>query len=282
MNIGMTIETGPGDHSVFPGCGRPLEGLEFRINCPRVLGPVMTALAKLGDLAGEELGMVAPVGSVAAQAIFFDGGMLPHKGPSLFGMALVAQIVKGIRFDHPGAESAVVIMAVRAFQFPFANRVVGLFILLGPDRAVADIAEVGLGGFQIFPGPGMHGVAVVAGNIGNFVLAQIPEGEIPGVSMAGKALGGLGFGIGDFLAEDENPHPFLSAFLHMGGARTMAGLAGILAGRTVRDPLLGVGGLQVTLVVIFMASFADLRPDDALASPDISRRQDPPEKNDHG
>ena len=270
MNIGMTIETGPGDHSVFPGCGRPLEGLEFRINCPRVLGPVMTALAKLGDLAGEELGMVAPVGSVAAQAIFFDGGMLPHKGPSLFGMALVAQIVKGIRFDHPGAESAVVIMAVRAFQFPFANRVVGLFILLGPDRAVADIAEVGLGGFQIFPGSGMHGVAVVTGNIGDLVLAQIPEGEVPRVSMAGKTLCGLGFGVRDSLAEDENPHPFLPALLHMGGARAVAGLAGVLSCGAAGDSLFGVGGLQITLIVIIMASFADLRPDDALAAPDIA------------
>jgi hypothetical protein len=31
-----------------------------------------------------------------------------------------------------------------------------------------------------------------------------------------------------------------------------------------------MGGLQITLIVIFMASFADLRPDDALAAPDIS------------
>jgi hypothetical protein len=59
----------------------------------------------------------------------------------------------------------------------------------------------------------------------------------------------------------------------------MAGLAGILTCGTVGDPLLGVGGLQITLVVIFMASFADLRPDDALAAPDISGRQGAPEKN---
>jgi len=230
----------------------------------------MTALAKLGDLADEELGMVAPVGGVAAQTVLFDRGVLPHVGPSLFGMALIAQIVEGIRLDHLGAESPVVIVAVRALQFPFANRMVGLLVLLRPDGAVADVAEVGLGGFQIFSGPRMHGVTVIAGNIEDFVLAQIPEGEIPGVSMAGKTLGGLGFGVGDFLTEDENPHPFLPAFFHMGGARAVAGLAGILSCRAVGDPLFGVGGLQITLIVIIMASLADLRPDDALAAPDVS------------
>jgi len=171
MNIGMTVQTGPTEHSILPGSGRSLKSFELGVRGSRMLGPVMTALAKLGDLADEELGMVTPVGGVAAQTVLLDRRVLPHVGPPLFGMALIAQIVEGVRLDHLGAESPVVIVAVRALQFPFANWMVGLLVLLRPDGAVTDVAEVGLGSFQIFPGPRMHGVTVVAGNIGDLVLA---------------------------------------------------------------------------------------------------------------
>lgn len=54
-----------------------------------MLGPFMTVLAKLGNFAGEELGVVASVGGVTDQAVLFDRGMLPHVRTSLFGVALV-------------------------------------------------------------------------------------------------------------------------------------------------------------------------------------------------
>jgi hypothetical protein len=194
-------------------------------------------------------------------------------------MALIAELIGGACFDHAVPEPAVMVVAIRALHFPFANRMVGLFVLLRPDGPVADVAEIRLRGFQIFPGSGMNGVAVVAGNIRDFVPALVPEGKVFGIPVAGKTFCRFGFGIGDLFAVDKNPHPALAAFLHMRGSRSMAGLAGILTCGTVGDPLLGVGGLQITLVVIFMASFADLRPDDALAAPDISGRQGAPEKN---
>lgn len=100
--------------------------------------------------------------------------------------------------------------------------------------------------------------------------------------MAGETLCGLGFGICDFLAEDENPHAFLPAFFYMCGSWAMACFAGVLSCRAVGDVLLGMDGLQIGLIVVRMASLAGLRPDGALVSPDITRRQDPPEKNDHG
>lgn len=85
----MTIQTGPGDHSILSGCGCSLKGLKLVINGCWMLGPFMTVLAKLGDLAGEELGVVASVGGVTDQAVLFDRGMLPHVRASLFGVALV-------------------------------------------------------------------------------------------------------------------------------------------------------------------------------------------------
>jgi len=63
------------------------------------------------------------------------------------------------------------LVAIRTFNFSFANWMVGLLVLLCPYRAVADITEVGLAGFQIFRCSGVHCVAVVAGNIGDLMLA---------------------------------------------------------------------------------------------------------------
>jgi len=100
--------------------------------------------------------------------------------------------------------------------------------------------------------------------------------------VAGEAFGGLGFGVGDPLAEDKDPHPPFAAFLNMGGAGAMAGFAGILARRAARDAFLGVGGFQIALVVVFVAPFADFRPDDALTPSDLPRWQDAPEQHGNG
>lgn len=96
--------------------------------------------------------------------------------------------------------------------------------------------------------------------------------------MAGETFCRFGPGVGDLLAEDKNSHPALAAFLHMRGSRSVAGLAGILACRATRDSFFGVGGFQIALVMVLVASFADLRSDDALAAPDIAGWQDSPEQ----
>jgi hypothetical protein len=81
------------------------------------------------------------------------------------------------------------VMAVRAFQFAFPDGMVRSPILLRPDGPVADVTEVRLRSLQIFPGSRVNGMAVVTGNIGNLMLGQVPEGEVSGFSMAGKAFG---------------------------------------------------------------------------------------------
>jgi hypothetical protein len=230
----------------------------------------VAGLAELGDLAEEKLGVIAAVGRMATQAILIDRGVLPHERAAFFRMALIAELIGGAGFDHVFSEPAVMVVAVRALHFPFADRMVGLLVLLRPDGPVADVAKIRLSGFQIFPGSGMNGVAVVAGNIRDFVPALGPEGKVFGVPVAGKTFCRFGIGIGDLFAVDKNPYPALSAFFHMRGSRSVAGFAGILACRAVGDPFFSVGGFQIALVVILMASFADLRPDDALAAPDIS------------
>jgi len=151
-----------------------LKGLLLGIYCPRVLGPVVAGLAELGDLAEEKLGVVAAVGRMATQAILIDRGVRPHERAAFFRMALIAELIGGAGFDHVFSEPAVMVVAVRALHFPFADRMVGLFVLLRPDGPVADVAEIRLGGFQILPGSGMDGVAAVAGNIRDDVSALGP------------------------------------------------------------------------------------------------------------
>jgi len=65
MNVGMAVQTGPAKHPIFARGGRSLKGLETRVRCPRMRGPIMAGLAELGNFAEEKLGMVAPVGGMA-------------------------------------------------------------------------------------------------------------------------------------------------------------------------------------------------------------------------
>jgi hypothetical protein len=92
----------------------------------------MAALAEQRDSTDQKFGNVAAVGGVAAQAILFNGWMLPHEGTPLVRMAFVAEFVRRIRLDHLRPEATVVIVAVRTFHFSISYGVVGLLISLGP------------------------------------------------------------------------------------------------------------------------------------------------------
>jgi len=66
------------------------------------------------------------------------------------------------------------IMAMTAFYPALFHRMMGLFILLGPDVFVARIASLGLLDFQgLIPCP-MHGMTVVARYPFGLMLADIP------------------------------------------------------------------------------------------------------------
>ena len=139
-------------------------------------------------------------------------------------------------------------------------------ILLGSYALVAEIAEVWLGSLQIFPGSGMDGMAVIAGNPFVFVPGHVPEGQVSLFAMTGKAFGRLGLGIGEFFAENEDAHTSLAAFLHVSRPRAMAGLAAILAGRATGNTFFGVRGEHVGFEVVLVAARADLHPDRTIAS----------------
>jgi hypothetical protein len=108
--------------------------------------PVVAGLAEFWDSTNQKFGNIAPVGSMAAQAVLFYRGVLPHEGTSLFGMAFVTEFIHHICLDHERAEAAMLIVTVGTFDSPFPDRMVGLLILLRPDGAVADVAEVRLSG----------------------------------------------------------------------------------------------------------------------------------------
>jgi hypothetical protein len=104
----------------------------------------------------------------------------------------------------------------------------------------------------------MNGMAVITGNPFVFVPGHFPEGQVSLFAMAFKAFGRFGFGIGEFFAENEDAHAPLTAFLHMGGPRAVAGLAPFLAGGAAGNAFFGVSGDHVGLEVILMTALADL------------------------
>jgi len=75
----------------------------------------MAGLAELRHLALQELPMVAAMRGMAVQTVFIHRRMLPHDRPSFFGVALVAQVIKGIRLHHLGSEASMVVVTGRAF-----------------------------------------------------------------------------------------------------------------------------------------------------------------------
>ena len=193
-------------------------------------------------------------------------------------MALVAKFIDRIRLEQRGAKTSVVFVAIRALQFSFPDRMMGSPILLGSDALVAEIAEVWLRSLQIFPGSGMDGMAVIAGNPFVFVPGHVPEGQVSLFAMTGKAFGRLGLGIGEFFAENEDAHASLAAFLHMSRSRAMAGLAAILAGRATGNAFFGMSGDHEGFEMVLVTALADLRSHDSLASCRFPRNQSSPEE----
>jgi hypothetical protein len=88
--------------------------------------------------------------------------------------------------------------------------------------------------------------------------------------------------IGKFFAEDEDTHAFFTAFFHVGASGTMAGFTGIPVDRAVRELFVAVNRLGVAVVVVLVAAFADLRPHNAVASPDLSSGENSTDKDENG
>jgi hypothetical protein len=69
-------------------------------------------------------------------------------------------------------------VAMTAFYPAFIHRMMGLFVLLGPDVLVAGIAEIRLSSLQRFGLRPMNGMAVVTGYVGGLMSAYIPGGHM--------------------------------------------------------------------------------------------------------
>lgn len=271
MNIAVTIQARSGEHLV--GRRGPLESFEAGIRIDRVIAyrsnRIMATLAKQGHSTVQELVVIPTMRHMADETILVHRRMGPHEGASFFGMALVAELVHRIGLEEVGAEPAVMLMAVGAFHLPFPDRMVGGPIFLSPYPLMTEITEVRLGSLQIFPGAGMDGMAVVAGNPFGLVPGQVPEGEVSLLAVAGEAFGRFGSGVGEPFAENKDSDPAFAALLHMGGAGAMTGFAAFLVRRRAGQALLGVGGEQVGLKPVLMASLTNLRPDVPPLSPSI-------------
>ena len=72
--------------------------------------------------------------------------MGPHKGASFLGMALITKFIDRIPLEQGGAKTSMVLVAIRAFNFSFPDRMVGGPTLLSPYALMTEIAEVWLWG----------------------------------------------------------------------------------------------------------------------------------------
>ena len=138
---------------------------------------VVTALAELGHLAGQQTAVVAPMYLMAGTAVFRYRRVLKGKRASLFRMALVAEVRNGIGIEHMVAETAVRRMAVRAFDLSLGNRVAGFTVQLTPHLFVAGDTHGGLAGFQVEAAVGVNRMAIAAGYVVHLVNPGIPGGN---------------------------------------------------------------------------------------------------------
>src|SRR6266513_5494234 len=158
--------------------------------------------------------MHGPVRVVAGQAVLLDRGVLVHERAALVGVAAGAQLVDRLLLDHGVAQRPVRVVAARAFELAFDDRVMrGLqelradllvaggtgFVLqlpirrdIGRDRGIL-LLQLRIGSlFRV-----VNAVAVVAGDVVLLVAPRFPEGEVavPAVAFqarAGAHIGGCG------------------------------------------------------------------------------------------
>ncbi len=101
--------------------------------------------------------------------------VLPHVRPPLVRVAKVAEFVDAGFPGHPGPETAVLVMALRALHQALPEGVPGLPVLLRPDVQVAPVAQIRLARFQVLLDGGVDLVTVRAGDAVDLVPAQVPE-----------------------------------------------------------------------------------------------------------
>lgn len=216
----------------------------------------MAALTKLRRAADEELSVIAPVRRVAGPAIFFNRWMFPEVRTALFRVACIAKFVDRSGLDELLLETAMLIMAVRAFHFTFLDGVVRLLGNLHAQIAMAGETQFGLRCLQVHPLSGVNRMAVVTGHSGRFVFAHVPVSQCPGLGMTLETLGRFCCSVDFLVPENEDIDPAAAALLNMGFTVTMAGFAAFGIGWTFMDGFFRMGRIDVGVVVSLMTRFA--------------------------
>ena len=86
------------------------------------------------------------MGPVTGQAILDSRGMLPQIRPPDFSVTFKALQVHVLRIDQAVCDGPMRVVAVRALDFSFPYRVMGLPQQLGSDLLMARDTDFGLGG----------------------------------------------------------------------------------------------------------------------------------------
>lgn len=101
MNICMAVQTRTRKKFVLPSRRSTREGMKIGVRSARMGSlKAVAVLAEERHLLGQKLAMVASVGLMADQTILHHRDMLPHKGPSFFRVAFVAEFIDGIPSQH--------------------------------------------------------------------------------------------------------------------------------------------------------------------------------------
>ncbi len=112
-------------------------------------------------------------------AILNDRGMLPEIRSSGFGMALKTLQVDVLSIYQFIGNGSMGIVAIRTFDLPFPNRMMGLSLHLSPYPFMAWGTNLGLGGFcEILGMTSMNTVTVCAGEVSGFVFAAVPHSHL--------------------------------------------------------------------------------------------------------
>ncbi len=131
--------------------------------------------------------MVASMDFMTEEAVLRDRRMFERIGSPLLRMALVTEFIDRIRPDHLRPQTAVGIVAIETFDPSLPDGMMGLFIRLGPNVLVAREAQLGFSALQGLPRSFVNGMALIAGDIGRLMPADIPEGRTLRFLVAGEA-----------------------------------------------------------------------------------------------
>jgi hypothetical protein len=184
VNVAVAVHTSLSEKLVFLRRGAPSKAVLQGISLGAVAETdIVTSLAELGRLAGEEVVMIAPMRLVTGRTVLRNRRVLKSEGSSLLLMTGVAKLRNGIGPEHLLAKSPVGRVTIRALHLALDNRVVGLSVYLTSYVSMAREAKVGLTRFQVISVVRVAAVAVGARDTSRLVCTHIPRVEGFGITV---------------------------------------------------------------------------------------------------